>query len=513
MNSTPTSSSSDNLLKFIAGCLIVLLVGGMLCVFGLGAGFLAGRYGANSAQPVAAAPTPISSETLPDAQATPISGAEDEAVPPAAEATQAAPVLVPDHVEAEDFGVFWEALNLLQDNFEGDIPAGEELTQAAIDGVEETASGCKDDDETIPAPIVLAPDSPSQAPEDFDAFWTAVNETYAACGIADPAVKDLPYAAFAGVTDRLGDDYTVLLAPQRAEQFRIDLDASFEGIGSTVNEAEGGGVTIVHPFPGSPAEQAGLVGGDIIVAVDGEDITGLTLDEAIQLIRGPAGTDVVLTIHHEGEETPFDITVTRDRIDIPVLESETTPEGILHVSLFDFSPRGGEELRQVLTKAVDDGVKGVILDLRSNPGGRLDVSIDIASMFIEDGVVVEEKGNRNFEHKAEGKAILPKDLPLAVLVDGGTASASEIVAGAIQDYGRGALIGETTFGKGSVQSLFDLSDGSLLRVTTAHWFTPKGRLIQGEGLKPDIEVPFDREAGDDNQLQAAIDYLLEQIKK
>ncbi len=503
MSSTP--STSDRFLKFIVAALVVLLAGGILCTIGLGLGFVAGRYAANNAQAVASQSIPVEE---PEAVLAPTPTAEVETPPAAEEPTPPAAGQTPAEVESQNFDVFWEAMNLLDENFEGDVPAGDEITQAAIDGVEDFARGCKDDDESVPAPLVLAPEAPRQAPEDFDAFWTFVNDTYAACGAAVPSVEDLPYIAFQGVADRLGDDYTDLLPPSRAEQFRIDLDASFEGIGSTVNEAEEGGVVIVRPFPGSPAERAGLVSGDIIVAVDGEDITELTLDEAIGLIRGPAGSDVVLSVRREGEDAAFDITVTRDRIDIPVLESETTPEGILHVSLFDFSERGGDELRQVLEQAVEDGVKGVVLDLRSNPGGRLDVSIAIASMFIEDGVVVEEKGIRNFDHQAEGRAILPESMPVAVLVDGGTASASEIVAGAIQDYERGVLVGETTFGKGSVQSLFDLSDGSLLRVTTSHWFTPDGRQIQEEGLQPDIEVPFDSEAGGDNQLQAAIDYLL-----
>jgi carboxyl-terminal processing protease len=498
-------TNSNRLLQFIAAALAVLLIGGLLCTCGLGLGFVAGRYAANNAQVAAAgisddepAPPPAAPEPTPEANATLPPPTDDQ--PPA-------------EIESENFGVFWEAMNLLEEHFEGDVPSDETITQAAIDGIEDFARGCKDDDETTPAPIVIAPQAPRQAPDNFDDFWTFVNETYAACGMAAPPVTDLPFVAFQGVAERLDDDYTDLLPPARAEQFRIDLDSSFEGIGSTVNEAEQGGVLIVRPFPGSPAETAGLLSGDIIIAVDGEDITGLTLDEAIQLIRGPAGTDVLLSIRRQGQDEPFAITVTRDRIDIPVLEAETTAQGLLHVSLFDFSPRGGDELRQTLEQAMKDGVKGVILDLRRNPGGRLDVAIDVAGMFIADGVIVREKGTRNIEHTAPGNPILPAALPLAVLVDGGSASASEIVAGAIQDYARGPLIGETTFGKGSVQSLFDLSDGSLLRVTTSHWFTPNDRQIENQGLTPDLAIPFDADAETDNQLQAAIDYLLEKMQE
>lgn len=509
MNST---STSDRFLKFVAAALAALLVGGALCIAGVGVGFVAGRYAANNARLAADVEAAQAQADEPTPELGPPPAAE-EATRPAPEATMPPPDQTAAEVESENFSIFWEAMDLVEENFEGDVPSGEDITEAAIEGVREFAEDCEDDDESTPAPIVVAPEAPRQAPDNFDEFWGFVNETYAACGTAAPPVEDLPFAAFQGVAARLGDDYTDLLPPGRAEQFRIDLDSSFEGIGSTVNEAEEGGVVIVRPFPGSPAESAGLAADDVIIAVDGEDITGLTLDEAIQLIRGPAGTDVTLTIRREGEEAAFDVIVTRDRIDIPVLETETSDDGILHASLFDFSPRGGDELRQALEQAVDDDVKGVILDLRSNPGGRLDVSIDVASMFIEDGVIVHEKGRRNIDHAATGDAILPETLPLVVLVDGGSASASEIVAGAIQDYKRGPLIGETTFGKGSVQSLFDLSDGSLLRVTTSHWFTPNDRQIENEGLAPDIEVPFDGGAGDDNQLQAAIDYLLKQIQE
>jgi carboxyl-terminal processing protease len=387
------------------------------------------------------------------------------------------------------------------------------VLESVSPSLEHAARNCQDDDPTTPPPRLVPPDTPRTAPSDFDAFWEAVAATYERCGTAVPAPDDLVYAAFAGIVQRLDDDYTALLPPARAEQFRLELDSSFEGIGATVNDAEGGGVMIVRPFPGSPAEAVGLRSGDVIIAVDGQDITGLTLDEAVQRIRGPAGSRVRLTVRREGLAEPFEVTVTRARINIPVLESETLDGNILHVTLFDFSERGGRQLRQALEEAIGDGAKAIILDLRNNPGGRLDVAVDVASLFIPEGIIAKEVGKRNFEHRARGNAVVPADMPVVVLVNGGTASASEIVAGAIQDYRRGVLIGETTFGKGSVQSLFDLSDGSLLRVTTARWFTPNGRQIQGAGLEPDIVVADDPDAEADEQLQAAVDYLRRQVQK
>ncbi len=508
-------NSTNTLLKFIAGCLIVLLLGAILCTAGFGLGFLAARYNASNARPPAisrddnnSAPTPPAPTALPPRRtpappvAEPTTAAGDQAPTPAT--TPAAPA----DVTPENFDIFWEAIDLLDQNFNGDTPQNEALTTAAISGIDHIARGCRLDSSAPPPPHLQPSDAPHQAPANFDQFWQAANDAYSHCGSTLFTPEELPYIAFAGVAEALGDDYTALLSPDRAEQFRIELDSTFEGIGATVNQAKDGGVLIVRPFPGSPAEKAGLRNGDIITAVDDKDITHLTLDEAIRLIRGPADSQVTLTVTRTGQNQPLTVQVTRARIDIPVLTSETLDGNLLHISLFDFSARGGQELRQTLTDAIKNNTKGIIFDLRGNPGGRLDVAIDIASLFIADGIVVTESGQRNLEHKATGKAIVPPSLPLIVLIDGGSASASEIVAGALQDYQRAPLLGETTFGKGSVQSLFDLSDGSLLRVTTSHWFTPKGRQIEKQGLTPDIPVTRDPKASADNQLQAAIDHLL-----
>ncbi|RME82906.1 MAG: S41 family peptidase [Caldilineae bacterium] len=485
---------NDNLLKFLTGLLIVALVAVVICGASFGIGLALGRVSDGGRVQALAPERPV---------------APDDNVVSTPRPENAGRYLDPP----ENFDVFWEALDRLQSSFDGDVPEGNDVTFAAIEGIF-TAVGACETDVTSGADIIQfrAPRTDSKAPDNFDFFWETVNQVYADCPDQAPPPEELVYDAVHGVIRRLDDRYTDILTPRQAEDFRIDLESSFEGIGATVEPADEDartGVVIVYPFPGSPAEQAGLKPHDEIVAVDGTDVTNMDLDDAVRLIRGPAGTTVVLTIQRSGQEA-FDVEITRARIDIPILEQEIIDDKYLHISLYDFSARAESEMRQALQAGLDAGIRGVILDLRGNPGGRLDISISVASMFIEEGVIVRERsGERVQEHDAAGQALVP-DLPLVVLVDGGSASASEIVAGAIQDHKRGVLIGEKTFGKGSVQTLFDLSDGSLLRVTTARWFTPNDRQIDGRGLTPDIIVPAgEPDSEEDPQLQAAIDYLNE----
>jgi carboxyl-terminal processing protease len=435
--------------------------------------------------------------------------------------------LAPDHYsqgddvetrpQPENFDTFWDTLQLLNENFDGDVPQGRDVTFAAIQGLLDHIESCNAAPEKKPDWIIQINEikSPKDAPDNFDFFWATVNQLYRDCPdvMADP--DELVYWAAGGVIARLGDRYTMLLPPRVAEDFRMDMESSFEGIGALVEPTDkdkGTGVRIVHPFDGSPADQAGLRSGDEIVAVDGEDVTKMMLDEAVGLIRGPAGSEVVLTIKRD-EDEPFEVTITRARVEIPVIESEMLENDIFYLKLNEFSDPSGDKVEAALKQGLDDGARAIVFDLRGNPGGRLDMSIRIASMFIKDGVIVKETGKRNMDHDATGDMIVPEDIPVVVLVDGGSASASEIVAGALQDYGRALLIGEQTFGKGSVQTLFDMPDGSMLRITSAHWYTPKGRQINGEGLRPDLVVSPSLDAEEDLQLQAAIDYLKKQLDK
>lgn len=325
-----------------------------------------------------------------------------------------------------------------------------------------------------------------------------------------PPPEQRVYGAIRGMLGTLGDPYTSFIEPSIAAINREDASGTFEGIGALVRMNDDGILEIVRPFEGQPAEKAGLRPGDLVLAVDGESIVGYGIYEAITLIRGPEGSEVTLTVRR-GEGEPFDVTIVRARIDIPIVESEMLEDSIGYVSLFDFSAQATDQLEAAVQDLMDQGATGLILDLRDNPGGFLDQAVRVADLFLDKGVVLIERSSdgreRTFTSTDEG---LAQDIPLVVLVNGGSASASEIVAGAIQDRGRAPLIGETTFGKGSVQLPHTLSDGSELRVTIARWFTPNDRAIHEQGLTPDIQVsltPEDIEANLDPQLERAIQYL------
>lgn len=271
-------------------------------------------------------------------------------------------------------------------------------------------------------------------------------------------------------------------------------------------------LTIVSPMPDSPAEHAGLEPGDRVVAVDGEDVTGIDANLVIRRVLGPAGTTVNLTIAREGEGKLLEFEIVRAEIEVPSVHSEMLEDNIGYIQLFSFSNETSGDLRNAVNDLKDQDMQSLILDLRGNGGGFLYSAIDVASEFIEDGLILTERfgdgTQETYEANGRGGAT---DIPLVVLVDGGSASASEIVAGAIQDYGRGVLVGETTFGKGSVQNWIPLTDEQgAVRVTVARWYTPDDRQIHEKGLVPDVVVEYTEEAfeaGDDPQLDEAIAIL------
>jgi carboxyl-terminal processing protease len=289
------------------------------------------------------------------------------------------------------------------------------------------------------------------------------------------------------------------------------LEGAYEGIGAWV-DTDADFLTIIAPMAGSPAEAAGLESGDQIIAVDGQDMTGVPAQLVIRRVMGPEGTTVVLTIRREGVAQAFDVEVRRGKISVPSVESETLEDGVAYIRLSSFGDGTVGDLRAALRARLADEPVGIILDLRGNGGGYLTSAIDVSSEFIGEGVILTERfGDAREEvYSADGDG-LALELPLVVLIDGGSASASEIVAGAIQDHGRGWLVGEPSFGKGSVQNWHALDDqAGAVRVTIARWFTPDGRSIEDGGLLPDVEVaisPDDVTAGLDPQLERAIELL------
>jgi carboxyl-terminal processing protease len=349
-------------------------------------------------------------------------------------------------------------------------------------------------------------------PDDLAILWEAWELIKSEYDGEIPSDTDLAYAALRGVIEELGDPYTRFSDPEAAQQIRESLQGSYEGIGALVDENEEGFTVIVRPFAGHPADLAGVKAGDIVLAVNGESMAGKTLDEVIALIKGPEGTDVTITFRRPDLADPFDVTITRQRIEIPLIESSMLDEGIAYVHLTSFGRNAESQLTLALNDLLSQNPRGLILDLRDNPGGFLDQSVAVADLFLPGGVILFERSDFydiDQTYEADG-GDLAESIPLVVLVNAGSASASEIVAGALQDNGRAILVGEVTFGKGSVQLPHDLTDGSELRVTIARWYTPENQSIDGEGVTPDIEVETPETLGGegDTQLQRAIEYLL-----
>jgi len=335
----------------------------------------------------------------------------------------------------------------------------------------------------------------------------------------DPAAVDdqkMIYAAAGGMVAALGDAHTTFVEPQAAAILDEDMQGFFEGIGATVDMVNGQ-VVIVRPLPGSPAEMAGIKAGDCILAVDGQELAGKTITEAITLIRGPRGSVVSLLVQREGVTEPFTVEVTRDRIELETVEYRMLEDGVAYLRLAEFNAVSAEKVDAALKDLMAQEPVGLIFDLRDNPGGYLNMAVAVAGEFLPRDTLVlierlRDKPDEEFRVQGNGTAV---DVPLVVLINGGSASASEIVAGAIQEQHRGTLIGETTYGKGSVQQTHTLSDGSSLRVTVARWLLPSGRNLDGDGIVPDRVVTLtaeDVDNGRDPQLDAARELLIQQAR-
>lgn len=345
---------------------------------------------------------------------------------------------------------------------------------------------------------------------DFSLFWDAweiVKENY-----VDQPVNEvqLLYGAIAGMVDSLNDPHTLLFTPEVNESFLQELNGSFFGIGAEIS-IKNRQLQVVAPLPNTPAEKAGLRSGDYILKVDDEDMSDKSLDYAVSIIRGEKGTDVILSIYRKGEDAPRDITITRDKIKIESVTWEMLDGNIAHIKLRYFNSDTDKEFRKIADQIIAQNPKAIILDVRNNPGGFLDVSVDIASLFIRNGNVVSEKAFDGTITTNDVNGIAPlSEYSLVVLINEGSASASEILAGAIQDYNLGKVIGMQSFGKGSVQTLYDMKDGSSIKLTVAKWLTPNGNTIEGIGITPDeiIDLTLEDYNNDkDPQLDRAIELL------
>lgn len=364
------------------------------------------------------------------------------------------------------------------------------------------------------SPTTVGPEgqtpTPSSTEQLFAPFWETwdlLHQYY----INQPVSEEkLMQGAIRGMMESLGDKHSSYMDPQEYKDAQAPLEG-YEGIGAFV-DTQGTVLTVIEPIAGSPAEKAGLLPGDQIIAVDGIDITNISPELGRLKVLGPAGTSVTLTIRREGVEQPFDVTIVRASITIPSIETKMLDNNIAYIQLNSFAETSGDELHAALQQMLAQNPKGLIFDLRNNTGGYLPTAIDVASEFIKQGVITtEEYGDGNRETlEATGKGIAT-DIPLVILVNEWSASASELVAGAIQDYGRAPLVGVTTYGKGTVQNWIPLSnDEGAVRITVARWLTPNGGNVTDTGLTPDYEVQLteeDMKAGLDPQLDKAIELL------
>lgn len=382
--------------------------------------------------------------------------------------------------------------------------------------------------EMLPAAVAqtLGVDAPPEG-VDFSPVWKAwavMDEKFVPASVptttastSEPVIAGTPdekrvYGMIQGLAESLGDPYTYFLPPVEQKQFQEDLSGNFEGVGMEIAVRDGA-LVVVAPLKGTPAERAGMKPGDILLKINGADTRGMDVTSAVNLIRGPKGTEVTILVAREGWSEPKDIKVMRDVINIPVLETKVV-DGVFVIGLHNFTSNSPLLFRQALREFVASGNSRLIIDLRGNPGGYLEASVDMASWFLPSGKIVvteDYAGNsENVDHRSRGYDIFNQNLKMVILVDKGSASASEILAGALRHWDKAQLVGTATFGKGSVQELIPITSNTALKVTVARWLMPDGVQIPKDGIKPDVEVKVteeDVEAGRDAQMQKAVDIL------
>ncbi|MDE2172475.1 MAG: S41 family peptidase, partial [Patescibacteria group bacterium] len=345
----------------------------------------------------------------------------------------------------------------------------------------------------------------------FWKVWSILDQKYVAA--ASTTVDDKIYGAIQGLTDSYGDPYTVFFPPTESKMFEEDISGDFEGVGMEIGIKDKQ-LQVVTPIKGSPADRAGVRAGDYILAIDGTSTASMSSDEAVKLIRGPKGTNVKITFLIQGAGKPVNKVLTRDVINIPTLETSTEPGGIFVIKLYSFTSQSPDLFRSALRDFVVSGDHKLILDLRGNPGGYLDAAWDMASWFLPAGkVVVTEDFGKNGPpnvYRSKGYDIFNSSLDMIILVDNGSASAAEILAGALKEQGVATLVGTQTFGKGSVQELVPITSDTSLKVTVARWLTPNGHNLSHDGLDPDYVVPVsdaDIAAHRDPQMDKAVGLL------
>jgi carboxyl-terminal processing protease len=350
---------------------------------------------------------------------------------------------------------------------------------------------------------------------DFSPFWkvwNTINEKYPTPDkITD---QERVYGAISGLMGSLNDPYSVFFNPEETKSFEEEITGNFDGIGMEVGMKDGV-ITVIAPLKDTPAYRANIKSGDKIFKIDKTTTTDLSIEEAIKLIRGPKGTTVTLTIYREGEKQPIEIKIVRDTINIPTLDTEIRKDGIFVIKLYSFSANSANLFRNAMKQFVESKKDKLILDLRGNPGGYLDAAVDMASWFLKSGkvIVTEDYGNNKAPEifRSKGYDIFTDKLKFVILIDSGSASASEILAGAMQDNNRAKLVGETSFGKGSVQQVIDITPDTILKITVAKWLTPNGNSISEKGLTPDYPVKVtqkDLDAKIDPQMNKAVELLL-----
>lgn len=345
----------------------------------------------------------------------------------------------------------------------------------------------------------------------FEEVWNVLHNEY--LDKANINDQDLFYGAISGMVDALGDPHSIFLDPQLAKEFSQELEGSFSGIGAEIGLRDGH-LVVIAALTGTPAERAGLKSGDRILAVDDKDMAGISSSEAVTYIRGERGTEVILTILPKNSQTPKELTIMREKIDIPSVVYKME-DNIAIIEITNFNDDTDERLAKVAQQIINDNPQGVIIDLRNNPGGYLATAVEIASYWLEPGQVVVRESFSDKRNDQDYKAFKRNSLShfkTVVLVNEGSASASEILAGALQDYNLAQIVGMTTFGKGSVQQLMNLKDRSSVKLTVAKWLTPNGRTIDGQGIKPDYEIDLsveDYDNGLDPQLDKAKELIFE----